>query len=484
MQQAPAEPQYRDRLATLLEHSGQREQALACYERFLRDYPGETVSRYNYACVLRRAGRNEEALAQFGRALEEKISDPQEVLATMAPILADLQRHAEARQALDRSLALDPAFYPALYNLALLEEEEGNQAQARMLLQRILARSPHDSAALARLANGQRLVDPADPLPGQLERALANVRNNPFAEEELRYALGKLRDDLAQYPEAFAQYTEGNRLSRQRVGPYDRAGQEQLVAALQNRFAERPPDAADTDAFSPVFVCGMFRSGSTLLEQMLAAHPAVTAGGELDFFPSRVPLNELPGPIPAESLALSDGYRQFLANTFPGAGMVTNKRPDNFLYLGLILSLFPSARVLYTHRNPLDNCLSVYFQQLGPGFRYANDLLDTGHFYRQQQRLLEHWQRVFPDNILLVEYEQLVTAPREQLAQVLAFLGLPWNDGCLDFARVRNRVRTASVTQVREGLYTRSCERWRNYARQLEPLAEYLRQQGFPNSQA
>lgn len=474
MQQAPAEPQYRDRLATLLERSGQRDQALACYEQFLRAYPSETVSRYNYACVLRRGGRNEDAVAQFQRTLEEHISDPQEVLATMASVLADLQRHTEARRALERSLALDAQFYPALYNLALLEEEEGNPAQARELLHRILARSPQDSAALARLAHIQRLVDPADPLPGQLERALAAARGNPLAEEELRYALGKVRDDLAHYAEAFAHYAEGNRLSGQRAGSYDPLAQEQLVASIQRAFDEREVEPTGAEAFSPVFICGMFRSGSTLLEQMLAAHPAITAGGELDYFPSRVPLQALASPMPLESPALAAGYRQMLAATFPGAEVVTNKRPDNFLYLGLVLTLFPRARVLYTRRQPLDNCLSVYFRQLGPGFRYANDLLDIGHFYLQQQRLLEHWQRLFPENILLVDYEQLVTAPRGQLAQALEFLGLPWNDGCLEFDRVRNRVRTASVSQVREGLYTRSCERWRNYPQQLAPLAEYL----------
>jgi len=457
-----------------LERSGQRDQALACYEQFLRAYPSETVSRYNYACVLRRAGRNEDALVQFQRTLDEHISDPQEVLATMAAILADLQRHAEARLALERSLALDPDFYPALYNLALLEEEEGNQPEARALLRRILARSPHDSAALARLSHGQRLLDPADPLPGQLERALASARGDAFAEEELHYALGKLRDDLAQYAQAFTHYTEGNRLSRQRAGPYDRAAQEQLVKALQHRYCEPGVEAPGAEVFSPVFICGMFRSGSTLLEQMLAGHPAIVAGGELEFFPSRVPLAALAEPLPAEISALAAGYRQMLDATFPGAQLVTNKRPDNFLYLGLILTLFPGARVLYTRRQPLDNCLSVYFQQLGPGFRYANELLDIGHFYLQQQRLLEHWQRVFPGNILLVEYEQLVTAPREQLAQVLDFLGLSWNEGCLNFDQVRNRVRTASVNQVREGLYTRSRERWRNYAQQLAPLTEYL----------
>jgi len=482
VQQAPAEPQYRDRLATLLERSGQRDQGLAVYEQFLRDYPGETVSRYNHACMLRRAGRAEDAVAQFQRTLDEHISEPQEVLATMAAILADLQRHAEARQALERSLALDPDFYPALYNLALLEEEEGNPARARALLQRILQRSPEDAAALARLAHGRRLVDPADSLPGQLQQALTVARGKPFAEEELHYALGKLRDDLAQYAEAFAHYVQGNQLSRRRAGPYDRAGQEQLVAALQQRFSERTPDPGGADRSRPVFICGMFRSGSSLLEQMLAAHPVITGGGELDFFPSRVPLAALAGSGHLEVSVLAEEYRQLLADTFPGAAVVTNKRPDNFLYLGLILRLFPRARVLYTRRHPLDNCLSVYFQQLGSGFRYANDLLDIGHFYLQQQRLLEHWRRVFPENILLVDYEQLVTAPREQLAQALDFLGLPWNDGCLDFDRVRNRVRTASVSQVREGLYTRSCERWRNYTTQLAPLAEYLQRQGLADT--
>jgi hypothetical protein len=218
----------------------------------------------------------------------------------------------------------------------------------------------------------------------------------------------------------------------------------------------------------------MFRSGSTLLEQMLAAHPALTSGGELSFFQRNAPLPVvLGGAEPARWQALGASYERYLEDTF-GSTRVINKRPDNFLYLGLIHSLFPNARILLTRRQPLDNCLSVYFQQLDDRFTYANDLLDSGHYFLQHRRLMACWQERFGHRITTVDYEQLVTQPRTTLEPVLENLQLGWDDACLEFHTLGNRVRTASVTQVRQPLYAHACGRWRNYAQQLQPLRDYL----------
>jgi hypothetical protein len=225
----------------------------------------------------------------------------------------------------------------------------------------------------------------------------------------------------------------------------------------------------------------MFRSGSTLTEQVLAGHSRVTAGGEIDILPALV-RNEL-SPFPARMGELSPRqldelaarYTASLSKLFPGAPHVTDKRPDNFLHIGLIKSLFPDARIIHTTRDALDNVLSIYFLHLDHGMGYALDLMDIAHYYRQYRRLMAHWKSQFGPDILDFDYDAFVRAPRPAVEKLLAFCDLDWEEDCLDFQHVRNAVKTASVWQVREALYQRSSGRWRNYARHLHSLRAYLR---------
>ncbi len=197
----------------------------------------------------------------------------------------------------------------------------------------------------------------------------------------------------------------------------------------------------------------------------------VTAGGELDLIPSLVSLIE---PYPEAAARLDPGAVDMLRKRYldglPAAApnrVRTDKRPDNFLHIGLIKRLFPAARILHTVRNPLDNLLSLYFLQLDPRMSYAHDLGDAVHWYMQYQRLMAHWQALYPNDILEVNYEKLVDDPRPAIERILRFCGLAWQDSCLDFHRQPNVVKTASVWQVREPLHRRSVERWRNYEQHL-----------------
>jgi hypothetical protein len=267
--------------------------------------------------------------------------------------------------------------------------------------------------------------------------------------------------------------------------PYDRAAQEKLTDQLIETFSADWFDKIEpaSDA-APIFICGMFRSGSTLIEQVLASHPSVTAGGEIDFFfravrQSLAPFPEtIPGMTPDQLDALAKEYLEHLAKTFPEAKVLTDKRPDNFLYLGLLRSLYPNARIICTTRNPLDNCLSVYFQQLGSAMNYATGLQDTAHYFTQYSRLMAHWRGLFGGNILEVSYDELVQQPRPVLERLLEFCALEWSDNCLEFHKADNFVKTASVWQVRQPLYQKSSGRWRNYQAHLEPLRHSLAEAG------
>ena len=453
-------------LAASLEQAGRHADAESAYRRYIGAEPQDPVARFNFACFLRRRGRLEEALEAHQAALDLRIERPEEVLSNMAVIQAELRRDAAAKMLLERALAMNPAHIPALYNLALHHEEYGDLPRAMMLYRQVLALNPSWHDALVRIANAERVTNADGEVVKRLRRALRKSDLAPLARESLHFALGKALDDCGRYDEAFEQYAAGNALSRLRLVRYDRYASEQGVAALIRSFDAARIASAERVSEAPlVFVTGMFRSGSTLFEQVLAGHPRVTAGGEIDYF-MRVPISL----DPADWHVLGQGYLDYLKRSFPGADVVTNKRPDAFGLLGMLKAVFPKARFVNTVRDPRDTALSIWFQQFDDRLGYAADLADIAHHYRQYRRLMAHWKGLFTDSIFDADYDAYVQDPRGVTERLLAFAGLDWHEGCLDFRANVNRVRTASVTQVREPLYRRSSGRWRNYERQLAQL--------------
>jgi hypothetical protein len=325
-----------------------------------------------------------------------------------------------------------------------------------------------------------------------LRRALADPAATAAERASLGFALGRLLDDRGDYGAAFAAYRQGNLDSKTTAGPefhgYDRRAQEAFVEDLFHVFpapaAEGPvaPSATRQSGPVPIFICGMFRSGSTLAEQLLSAHPGVRAGGELGLIPGLVngPLRPFPASmasVSADALArMADGYAEELRRRCPGSAYATDKRPDNFLYLGLIKRLFPQAKIVHTTRDPLDNCLSMYFLHLDHGMSYALDLADIGHFYRQYRRVMTHWRALYGKDILDFEYDNFVHGPKAAAARLFEFLGLEWEDRYLQLP-ARGAIRTASVWQVRESIYQRSSGRSRHYLGWLGELEQELREE-------
>jgi tetratricopeptide (TPR) repeat protein len=453
-------------LAASLEHAGRHADAESAYRRFIGGQPQDAVARFNFACFLRRRGRLDEALEEHQAALDLAIERPEEVLSNMAVIQAELRRDAAAKMLLERALATNPAHIPALFNLALHFEEYGDLPRALALYRQVLALNPVWHDALVRIAYAETVREPDGDVVRRLRRALRRSNVQPLARESLHFALGKALDDCGQYEEAFAQYAAGNAVSRLRLVRYDRYGIEQGLDKLIASFdGARIASATPVSDSRLVFVTGMFRSGSTLFEQVLAAHPRVTAGGEIEYF-MRVPISL----DPRDWETLGRGYLDYLRRSFPGSDVVTNKRPDAFGLLGMLKAIFPNARFVNTVRDPRDTALSIWFQQFDDQLGYAADLADIAHHYRQYHRLMAHWKSLFGDCIFDADYDAYVQDPRGVTERLLAFVGLEWHEGCLDFHRNANRVRTASVAQVRQPLYVKSSGRWRNYERQLEPL--------------
>jgi tetratricopeptide (TPR) repeat protein len=467
--------------AARLRREGRAEAAASAYEKLLEQFPGLPDSWYNLALLQRQLGRFEAALASYLQALNRGAREPEQIHLNRGVIYADcLLRADDAERELRQALALNPDYVPALLNLGNLKEDRGDREAARRLYEQALDRDPACWEALARLGNLAPTPKAGDPLIGRLRNALTGDSAAAADKASLGFALGRMLDAVGDYDEAFTAYQEANAMSRASApgrGGYDRARQERLVDALIAAFSAPRPVGGTAPA--PIFICGMFRSGSTLAERALAAHPRVTAGGELPLLPEIVD-DLAPFPFaaaqasPKRIAALAERYLASLSSLFPAADLVTDKRPDNFLHIGLIKALFPAAKIVHTVRNPLDNCLSVFFLHLDNRMTYALDLLDTGHFYAQHRRLMAHWKSLYGADMLEFNYDAFVAEPRLELERLLSFCGLDWNENCLSFHRQQGEVKTASVWQVREPLYKTSSGRWRHYERHLAALRAYL----------
>jgi tetratricopeptide (TPR) repeat protein len=469
------------RLADVLDSLGRTDEVLSLYTRLCTVQPSLATAHFNRAVYLRRADRLEDALAAYRRAIALGVDGAAEAWSNVGVILGALERHDEARAAFAEALALDPLHVPAHYNLGLLHEEFGEREQAIDRFERVLSIDSGYYDALARIAGARRTTDPADPFIQRLRHALARPGLPAPTREALAFGLGKTLDECGRYDEAFAAYREANSSARTRSHRYDRGAAERYHDGVRAAFDRSWLDRTDPVSMRPlVFVCGMFRSGTTLLEHMLAAHPEVAAGGEIAYFNRQLddrfagfPAATAAAP-PAQLKTLATGYLDELDRRFPGARLVINKRPDTFRFIGLLHGLFPEARFVVMQRNALDTCLSIYFQQLADELAYSTDLEDTAHYLLQYRSLVRHWQQLLPERIVEVRYEQLVREPRSVLEPLCDFLGLDWREDMQQPRASGSRVRTASVWQVREAVNDRSIGRWRHYARHLDDAVRML----------
>jgi tetratricopeptide (TPR) repeat protein len=474
------------------ERAGDWVAAAGTLRTVLGQWPTLADTWYNLARMQRRCGEPEAALASYARALELGLDGPEEAHLNRGVIYADdLQRAELAEVELRRALELNPNYLPAWMNLANLHEDRGQREAARIAYERALALQPDHPAALARLANASMIERADDPLISRLRTALAATGTQWEPRAELGFALGRALDAVGDYAEAWRAYRTANSASRMTAlsagERYDRDGYSRYIDALIAAFPSpapspspsQPSAARITDA-PMIFICGMFRSGSTLVEQILSAHPQVRRGGELSLLPAIVqeyfqPYPESCRPLDAaRAQGASAAYLNGVQRIHPGSDHVTDKRPDNFHHIGLIKALLPQARIVHTRRNVLDNALSIWFVHLDHAMAYATDLDDIAHHLREYQRLMRHWHSVYPQGLIDVDYESLVRSPESEVRRLLDALELPWEPACLEFYRKASLVKTASVWQVREALHDRSVGRWRHYARELEPWRQAL----------
>ena len=457
-----------DELAGFCQRFGRQEAMLPVYERYLKTHPDSAVGHHNYAFYAGRAGKPQVALDHYLKALELGIPRPEQVQVNMANLCSGaLRDDARARRHLERALALKPGYPAALFNLGHLAEQEGLLDEARDCFRRCLEGAPDNFMALARLADTHDFSAGHDDLLKQLDDTALRT-----PDPDIHFALGRavvLRGDHAG---AWRHYAAANETDSKYLPPYQPATWErridQLIATCTPDWLASLQQPRDAD---PVFICGLFRSGSTLVEQVLAAHPAFTPAGERDSFP-RLIAGKLPRypegldtVTAAQAGAWAKAYLKESAEVFGTTTRLTDKRPDNVLFLGLVKAMFPRAKVVLTERDWRDVATSLFATRLGPAVGYARDLKDIRHFMGQLDRLVAHWKALLGEDLVTVSYERLVAEPREEIGRLLEALGEPWDDRCLAFHELRNPVRTASVWQVRKPLYGSSVGRWKRFER-------------------
>lgn len=407
--------------------------------------------------VLQGMSRFDEAQAEYDEAARLPMPAPESPVEKKAMLLLELGRLKEALAVFDQALAINPRSASVWFN--------------RCEAKKFTADDP-DIAKMAGL-----LTDGEHQGIGRADRLA------------LSFALGKACLDAGQDDQAFAYLNEANRLKRSTFA-YDAEAVsrwlEDIARTVSKAQLARLAGHGDSSEL-PIFIVGMPRSGTTLIEQILAAHPAVYGAGESRLLQSMV--DQISGPdhqplgyprlventAPEDLPKLARHYLDRMSALAPNKARIIDKMPANFLYAGFIHALFPNARILHCRRNPVDTCLSCYTQHFSGEQKFAYDLAELGKFYKGYEGLMDYWKSVLPaDRYTEVIYEQVVDDLEGEARRLVAFCGLEWNPACLAFHKLERPVRTSSVAQVRQPIYKGSVGRWKRYARHLGPLLQAL----------
>jgi tetratricopeptide (TPR) repeat protein len=459
-------------LGNVLLDAGRVAEAEAACRRATQLAPALPEAHFNLGNVLRATHQTDEAAFAYRQAVALRPG----YAAAWCNLGLTVQAfdRSEAEACCRRALQADPNLPQALVFLADIMSDQGSFDEAEALLQRAIAIAPDMAAAWAGLALLRKMTEADRPWLDKAERIVAgNLTSQEAA--HLQFAIGKFLDDLKDYDRAFAHYQRANALSKHFTPPYVAAAEAKAVDDLCARYTANffIARSQGQESMVPVFVVGMPRSGTSLTEQIIAAHPQAFGAGELPFW--QLAAHELEPVPPADFEArlqkFSGDYLATLHNMAPQASRVVDKMPGNFRHIGLIHAAFPQARFIHMQRDPVDTCLSIYFQHFGAAHAYANDLHSLAHYYLQYRRLMAHWQAVIePGRILELAYEDLVATQETCTRRLLDFIGLPWSDACLNFHTARTSVGTASKWQVRQRMNKNSVARWRHYEDYIAPL--------------
>ena len=490
IQQNPKYVEAHNNLATLLASKKNDVEALRVLGDVLKFAPTNVSSLLLTSKIQLRRSAVQPAEQAVRLALKQ---DPEnaEGLVVLGQILHETDRYDEAIEVLEKALKKAPNSPEALNFYGVALKSVGRLEEAR---EHILKSLKLNDSMYGAYANLNDLVDFSEGVGAELYNrmeAIFESAKNPNADMflPLHYAYAKALDDRGQHEKALEHYIQGGKMKRAQLDykESDTFGFFDSIRAAfpKEVFENRTYPGLDDDR--PVFIVGMPRSGSTLVEQILSSHPDVYGAGEVkylsralgqlrDRFPSLPKYPEMAGKVNAAQLdILAKNYQAALEKGAGKAPRITDKLLTNFFFLGLINLMFPKAKVINTMRDPVDTCLSGFTKLFKDDMPHSYDLTELGHYYGKYRELMEHWNEVLPEGFMTtVVYEDVVADTETEAKRLIEFLGLPWNEKCLEFHKSDRPVKTASVAQVRKPIYKSSVKRWAKYGKGLQPLMDAI----------
>jgi tetratricopeptide (TPR) repeat protein len=466
---------------------GKVDESIGLYERCLELAPGFALARQNYVVALSRRQRFDEALAQVGQLLDAEPRNPNYRL-LRGSLLVKKGEHRVALALYEEFLQEYPLQAGAHLNYGHTLKTVGRLDESIAAYRTSIALQPTTGEAYWSLANLKTFRFSDDEIRNM--QAELDEDGDPDDQSHLLFALGKAMEDRERFDESFAYYAKGNAIRGKRqpysakINVYDTA--RQIKALDAQFFAERRGWGCPSP--DPIFIIGLPRAGSTLLEQILASHSQVEGTTELpDIIAISRRLGRKSPANPAskypeilasltedETARLGEGYLESTRVQRRDTPYFIDKMPNNFKHIGLIHLLLPNAKIIDARRHPMAGCFSCFKQLFARGQRFTYRLEDLGHYYRDYVRLMDHWDTVLPGRVLRVNYEDMVADSEKQIRRVLEYCGLAFEEGCLRFYETERAVRTPSSEQVRQPVYSHGLEQWRNFEAHLGPLKAAL----------
>lgn len=420
--------------------------------------------------------------------LETKAANEPRILQHVAELYTHAGNHQNAMRCYKQAHTIIGDNAELLYNTANAAIALGDGVEAERLLDKVIAKNPHDYDAYYNRAT-YRKQSSDNNHTDEIESLLKSGIKNAAGEVQLEYALAKEYEDLGNSPTSFAHLKKGADRRRSMLSYNVRDDVEVLIeigAAMDKGFLKDSPEP--TSDAGPVFILGMPRSGTTLVDRIISSHSDVESLGEINDFAMAMmkhapkatnKLDLISKTTEIDFKKLAGTYLKITAEKNTSTAYLIDKTPANFLYIGLIAKSLPNAKIIHLRRNPMDSCYAIYKTLFKMGYPFSYDLDDLGKYYVAYHNLMTHWQEALPGRILHMDYENLVSDQEAQSRRLITHLGLEWQDACLEFHKNKAASSTASAAQVRKPLYSSSVGKWKNYETELAPLKATFEQAGI-----
>ncbi len=460
--------------------------ALATLQELLRSNPESPENWRELATAAARLRDYPTALAAYRRYLASRQpgDDTGQALLAFADLLLLARQPQELRDFLSEHQSKLPATSQALLLQAKLARLEGSEAEVLQHLLTAIELEPSNGEAWQMRLEFDREIGP-EALAQQCQTLAAGSEAAPRDSALLEFTAGRAWEACGHFSAAFACFQRGNEIQCRQLAArkcgYDPAATEASMARIRSLFAGKVA-SAEAQTPQPIFILGMPRSGTTLVERLLGEHAGVSTGGEneaMEFLAARYYWDLENGNQPPPQEAGAEYWAKLAADYWRRSSSepqrLTDKMPHNFRHIGLIRALFPAAPIIYLRRDPRDVCLSIFSRSFPDGHSYACDLNWLVHFYHQSCVMMRFWMERFPGQIMQVNYRDLIETPQQQSREIAEFCSLEWNPHCLDFHKTHGASFTFSELQVRKPINREGLDRWRHYERELAPLIHSLR---------